>query len=113
MTIHLKASATNNADWNMQIQVTDSDTGNLIDFTGASVRVQVKDASHCTKLDGSVDNGKVTIPSPGVIEWLFPETDMRTLCAGQYKIGGVYRLNDETISLFTGELAVSDGVARL
>lgn len=113
MGINIKATATNNADWNMQIQATDSDTGNLIDFTGAAVRVQVKDASGCLKLDGSIDNGKVTLPSAGVIEWLFPDDDMRGLCAGQYNMGGVYELNGEVVSLFTGELSVIDGVATL
>lgn len=113
MGINIKATATNNADWNMQIQATDAETGDLMDFTGASVEVEVKDSSNCRKLEASVSNGKITLPSPGIIEWLFPVTDMQCLCPGSYKIGGVYQLNGGTVSLFTGELAIIDGVATL
>lgn len=113
MAINLKATAYNNADWNMQLQVTDSGTGSLMDFTGASIEIAVKDANNCQKLCGTVDNGKVTLPSTGVIEWLFPVADMQGICAGQYKMGGVYQLNGETIALFTGELSVLDLVASL
>lgn len=113
MGINLKATASNNADWNMQLQVNDADSGALVDFTGAAIEVAVKDANNCAKLCGSVDNGKVTLPSTGIIEWLFPVSDMSGLCAGQYKMGGVYQLNGETISLFTGELSIIDGIASI
>lgn len=113
MGILLKATATNNADWNAQIQVTDDATETLVDFTGADVEIEVKDGSNCRKLQGSIENGKVTLPSAGIIEWLFPVSDMHGLCPGAYKIGGVYELNGATISLFTGELTVIDGIARI
>ena len=113
MGVTLKATAYNNADWNMQLQVNDADTGALMDFTGAAIEIAVKDVSNCQKLLGTVENGKITLPSTGIIEWLFPASDMMALCAGQYKMGGVYQLNGETIGLFTGELSVIDLVARL
>jgi hypothetical protein len=113
MGINLKATATNNADWNMQIEVKDADTGALVDFTGAVVEIEIKDANNCRKLCGSIDNGRVTLPSTGVIEWLFLASDMKCLCVGAYKMGGVYELGGATVSLFTGELTVIDGVARL
>lgn len=113
MGISIKATATNNADWNMQIQVNDADTDALVDFTGASIVVQVKDQNKCVVLDGSTANGKVTLPSTGVIEWLFPESEMDGLCVGSYKVGGVYELNDEVVSLFTGDLTIVDGIASI
>lgn len=113
MGISLKATATNNADWNMQIQATDADSGALMDFTGAVIEIEVKDSGNCRKLEASVANGKITLPSPGIIEWLFPVTDMQCLCPGAYRVGGVYQLNGETVSLFTGELSVIDGVAKI
>lgn len=113
MGIFLKATATNNADWNMQIQVNDADTGAAVDFTDAAIEVEVKDANHCRKIEGSIANGKVTLPSIGVVEWLFPVSDMQGLCPGSYSMGGVYQLNGATVSLFTGELTVIDGVARI
>lgn len=113
MGINLKATATNNADWNMKLQVTDAETGAAVDFSDADIEVEVKDASGCLKLQGSISNGMVTLPDVGVIEWNFPVTEMQNLCPGSYKMGAVYELGGATISLFTGDLTVIDGVARL
>ncbi len=113
MGISLNATATNNADWNMQIHVTDADSGVPVDFTGATIEIEVKDANGCRKLEGSVADGRVTLPDTGVIEWLFPAASMEGLCPGSYNMGAVYQLNGATVSLFTGQLVVIDGVARI
>lgn len=113
MSIRIDSQATNNADWSQQIQVNDADTDDLIDFTGANIEIEVKDQAGCLLLTASTGNGKVTLPSTGVIQWTFPVADMTGLCVGTYRVGGVYELNDETVSLFTGTLQVIDGIARL
>lgn len=113
MGINLRATATNNADWIMRLQIADAETGSPIDFSGAAIEIEVKDARGCRMLHGSVSDGKVTLPEVGVIEWNFLVTDMQNLCPGSYKMGGVYELGGATISLFTGDLTVIDGVARL
>jgi hypothetical protein len=113
MSIKLSSSATNNADWKTQFQFNDADSGDLIDFTDATIEVEVRDADGCQRVEASTTNGLITIVSTGIFELDVPATTMETLCAGTYQIGGVYSLNDETISLFTGSLAVISGVARL
>lgn len=113
MPITLSSSATNNADWKTQFQFTDADSGELIDFTGAMIEIEVKDFDGCLLIEGTVDNGLIVIDSTGIFTLTVPASTMQNLCPGSYKIGGVYELNDETISLFTGTLSVVDGVARI
>jgi len=113
MSITLSSATTNNADWKTQFQFNDADTGDLIDFTGATIEVSVKDFDGCQKIEARTDNGLIVIVSTGIFEVDVPASTMASLCPGTYKIGGVYSLNDETISLFTGSLAVISGVAHL
>lgn len=113
MTITLNSSATNNADWKTQFQFTDAETGDLIDFTGASIEIDVKDFDGCKRISASTDNGKIAIISTGIFELDIPASEMQCLCPGSYQIGGVYSLNNETVSLFTGALSIVSGVARL
>jgi hypothetical protein len=114
MSINLNSAATNNADWKTQFQFNDAETGDLIDFTGANIEIDVKDFDGCRRIQASTGNGLVTIQS----NWhhrtrCSGATTMECLCPGTYQIGGVYSLNGETISLFTGSLAIVSGVARL
>jgi hypothetical protein len=112
MTIRLDSSTTNNADWKTQFQFTDGDTGDLIDFTGAYIEVEVKDQDRCRKIEATTSNGMIVIQSTGNFELTVPAATMKCLCPASYLIGGLYQLNGETISLFTGTLSVIDGVAR-
>lgn len=112
MAIRLDSSAANNADWKTQFEFTDAETGDVIDFTDASIEVEVRDQNRCKLIEATTGNGKITINSDGFLLSV-PASEMRCLCAGQYAIGGVYELNGETISLFTGTISVIDGVARL
>lgn len=113
MSIILNSAATNNADWKTQFQFTDGETGDLLDFTGATIEIEVKDQDHCRKIEATIDNGMITIVGPGTFELDVPASKMRCLCPGTYDLGGVYSLNDEIISLFTGSLSIISGVARL
>lgn len=112
MAIRLDSSTANNADWKTQFEFTDADTGTAIDFTGADIEVEVRDQNRCKIIEATTANGKITINADGFL-LLVPASEMKCLCAGQYAIGGVYELNGETISLFTGTISVIDGVARL
>lgn len=112
MAITLTSSATNNADWKTQFEFRDVESDDLIDFTGATIEVEVKDFDRCKRIEATTENGKITVNSAG-FELLVPASEMQKLCPGTYLIGGAYRLNGETISLFTGTLAVIDGVARI
>ena len=112
MAIRLDSSAANNADWKTQFEFTDADTNTVIDFTGATIEVDVRDQNRCKVIEATTDNGKITINTDGFLLTV-PASEMKCLCAGQYDLGGVYQLNGETISLFTGTMSIIDGVARL
>jgi hypothetical protein len=111
MPITLSSSATNNADWKTQFQFTDADSGELIDFTGAMIEIEVKDFDGSQKIEATTDNGKIVIQSTGIFELDIPASEMANLRPGSYKIGGRYVLSGETVSLFTGTISVIDGVA--
>lgn len=113
MTITLNSSATNNADWKTQFQFSDGETGDLIDFTDAVIEIDVRDSEGCRKIGASTTNGRIAIISTGIFELDIPASEMNCLCPGSYQVGGVYSLNGETISLFTGSLSIVSGVARL
>ncbi len=112
MGIILNSSAANNADWTTVFQFTDAETGDPLDFTGAHIEVEVKDFDRCKRIEASTTNGKIAITDLGTFELSVPYTEMKCLCAGAYNLGGLYQLNGETISLFTGTLTLIDGVAR-
>jgi hypothetical protein len=114
MALVLNASRTNTARWQTQMQFSDAETGELIDFTGASILIVVKDEAGNTKIEASTDNGKVSIVSTGVIEFDASLSDMGGLTPGSYPIGGVFWFgSDDPDQLFVGTLTVIDGVASL
>lgn len=103
----------NKADFIIDIGATDIDTGDDIDFTGASVSVVIRDENGCTKLTASTANGKVTMPSPIVVEAHFTPADMACLCPATYDIGAVYNLNGQTVQLMISSVAIYDGIASI
>lgn len=113
MGITLNSSATNNADWKTIFEFTDGDTGDLLDFTGAYIEVEVKDQDRCKKVEASTTNGMIVIQEAGTFELTIPADRMKCLCPASYLIGGLYQLNGETNALFTGTLSIIDGVARV
>lgn len=113
MPITLNSSQANNADWKTQFEFTDGETGDLIDFTGAVIDIEVRDLDGCLRISGSTGDGKISIVGAGVFELDIPASEMCRLLPGSYQIGAVYGLNGETISLFTGTLTITSGVARL
>lgn len=106
----ISAEGSNRADWTLLVSATDADTGEAIDFTGASVTVAVKDENGCQRLLATTSNGKVTLPTANAVQIAFTDDDMKTLCAATYLIGAVYTISAETNQLFTGTFNVFDGV---
>lgn len=114
MSIILNSAISNNADWQTQFQFSDAVTGDLLDFTGASIELEIRDQEwRGTRIIASTDNGLITIISLGIFEIAIPATQMECLCPSSYRMGAVYSLNGSTISLFTGSLTVIDGASRL
>lgn len=112
MACTFNASVLNSADFRPIFRFTDKETGELIDFTGAYIEVEVKDQDGCKKFEGTTTGGQVTILDAGRFQLVIPASTMQGLCPGQYKWGGLFSLNDEQDALFTGSLNVRDGVAK-
>jgi hypothetical protein len=108
MSITVNLSETSHRDWVYDFSVEDEDTGDAIDLTGAFIAIAITDADGCQRIYATTDNGKITIPSLGVVTLtiLYSETN---LCAGTYGIGGYYQLNGETLDLLEGSIAVRTG----
>lgn len=111
--ISVNLEASNKTDWIIYFQATAEDTGNAIDFTGASIVFNIRDQSGCQLLTATTGNGKITLPVVGTIQIQFTSSDMQMLCAGSYPVGCVYLLNSETTQLFIGSVSVYDGVAQI
>jgi hypothetical protein len=108
MGIAVSSTETSNRDWTYQFEVNDEDTGDAIDLTGAFIAIAITDADGCQKIYATTDNGKITIPSLGVVLLTIPYSETN-LCAGTYDIGGYYQLNGETLDLLEGSIAVRAG----
>lgn len=107
----------NTADWSFIITATDGDPssatyGQAIDFTGATVKLEVKDENNCSKLIATIGSG-ITQPDGFTLSVLFSAAQMEQLCAGSYKVGAVYSINGSINAIFTGQVSVYDGVAQL
>lgn len=112
MAFNTNFDQSDKADWIIQISATDSETGQAIDFTGASVLFAVKDENNCQRLSATIGSG-ITLVSSTVLEVHFTPAQVETLCPGSYKVGCVYQLNNEINQLLTGSVSVYDGVAQL
>ena len=104
----------NRADWLETIELIDDDTGQTItDLNGVSVKIEIRQLSGFYRaLVGSSDDGHVTFPGNGIIQWHFTRTEMSALVAGTYEIGITVTLNDFTEQELIGSLPVVDGVVR-
>ncbi len=102
----------NRADWIEAIEFTDDDDGDLIDLTGCSIIITVKDEDGCQVLNASTDDGSVVIVSTGIAEFTFSRANMTNLRADTYEVGGTLSRDGETMQFLIGQIPVVDGVVN-
>lgn len=103
--------ATTSADWAEAIELIDADTNLPLDVATATFKLQVDDRDGCGVLTASTEAGTIIQPEPGVVQWHFPLGSMGSLCRGStYSVGLTMTTADGTTQLFTGTLAIVDGV---
>lgn len=112
MACTFNATTLNSGDFRPIFTFKDKDSGELIDFTGAYIEIEVKDRDGCRRFEGTTDGGQIAILEVGRFQLVIPAATMQSLCAGQYNWGGLFALNDEQESLFTGTINVKDGIAK-
>lgn len=112
MACTINASTLNSGDFKPFFKFKDKETGELVDFTGAYIDIEIKDNRGCRVFEGTTDGGQITILDTGRFQLIVPASTMQKLCPGQYSWGGLFALNGEQEALFTGSFIVKDGVAK-
>lgn len=105
------APVSNADDWIDSFELTDAETGDLIDIsTATEIEINVRDRkSRTNRLSGSLTGGEITRPQTGIFQWSFDADEMATLCTGTYEV--VMRIEIDAIStaLVIGTLPVVNG----
>lgn len=109
------AAVSNRETWTFTVFLTDFDTDVVIDLTGASIDLAVKEQRTSTSLiTGSTSDGKIVISTPatgGSFVVTFPPSDMANLSAGMYDVGvRVQVAAGTTYQLLVATLPVVDGI---
>jgi hypothetical protein len=106
------APVTNADDWIDSFELTDAETGDLIDISGATeIEINVRERkSLANVLSGSLTGGEITRPETGVFQVAFSADDMGALDAGTYDV--IVRIVIDSIStplIAKGSIEVMNG----
>lgn len=105
------AAASNRADWKFTCELVDSDTGDDIDLTGATITIAVRPQDASLPILTGTTADKITITGTGTFDVAFTPADMHDLCAGSYDVGlTVLMASGTTYQLMSAVLPVIDGV---
>jgi hypothetical protein len=100
---------TNAADWIQSLEIRSTADNALVDLTGATIEVEIRDKAGCALLRGSTDDGIVSMPALGIVTWTFRVSSMRNLAPGLYCVFARITLGGDTTQLLALELPVHDG----
>lgn len=126
MFVVMFSQVSNSADWIDTVELTSEDDGQLIDLTGWTVTMQVRyGAANASSpqtyyagsfgnlgspvLVASTANGKLTVPSTGVIQWTFRASELSQVQAGFYDVGLTMTNGTETFQLILGQVPIVNG----
>jgi len=113
MAYSVNFQQSNVADWIFDVQATDADTGDAIDFSTAT-EISFVMSEHCwPKITASLSNGMITLPVPTTIEVSIPASALQCVRSGGYPVGMTYEVNGEIVQLLVGSVSIYDGLARL
>lgn len=104
------APVSNREDWIVQSPLIDED-GDEITLTDADIEVFVcrQGCPQTAVLTGTIDNGKVTLPTSTSFQWQFTPDDMGALCAGTYEVYLRVTLNDVTSQILACTVPIVEG----
>jgi hypothetical protein len=124
------STASNRADWQEAIVLTDEDTGDLIDISLCRITMTVRKLERNPNyrgdgfygsfygdalpvgvvLTGSTDTGEITLVDVGTFQWLFPASRMGCLRQGEYEIGVRISQDTRTMQLIVGVMTAIEGI---
>lgn len=116
----------NSADWIETIELVSADDDTPIDLTGCTITLQVWPQTNRGQgtglnyysgallnnsplLEASTTNGKLTVPSAGVIQWTFRVSEVSALQAGFYEVGLTIQKSPDTVQVLLGLLPIVNG----
>jgi len=104
----------NRATWRDIIEISDSETGDLIDLTDARITMTIRDQNGGQRLTASTDEGSINVIELGRAEFSFTKDQMGGLRTGSYSIGArVQREPDGDVEqLLEGSVYIFEGVDR-
>lgn len=108
----LRFSATDSADWAVAVEMINDNTGLGYDEADETAfEIAVTDRQGARVLGGTTEDGVITRPALNQIQWKFSAAQMGGLCAGTtYNVGCVATDDGGSVQIFTGTLALLDGV---
>jgi hypothetical protein len=113
MAANTDFTASNKADFIIDISATDATTGADVNFTGAAVAIALSEMDTCcTRFNATIGNG-ITQPDALTLELTIPATVMASLKPGSYQIDGIFRLSGSTSDLIIGTISVYNVAASL
>lgn len=100
------------SDWIEVVELTDIDSGEPVDFTGASFTVSLRRKGDSgPSATGTNSSGQVISPEAGIVHIQFMSGSLGNLDPGEYDIGLKIERDGFTESLIIGTLPVIDGIA--
>jgi hypothetical protein len=118
------STASNRADWQEAVVLTDEDTGELIDISLCRITLSVvkmarsrpddyggqNGYNNAVSLTGSTDTGEITLPDVGTFQWIFVADQMAGLPPGEYQIGVRITQDTRTVQLIIGTVNILEGI---
>lgn len=106
-------TVSNLATWRELVEVTDAETGELIDLVTDvdAISVTLRDPDNfSTALTASLGDGTVTVIDDGVLEFLFTAGQMDDLCPKTYEVGILVTIDEEVTQLLLGYVPIVRGL---
>jgi hypothetical protein len=100
------------SDWIEIVELSDIDSGDPVDFTGASFTVSLRRKGDSSpSVTGTNATSQVISPEAGIVHIQFMASSIDALDPGEYDIGLKIERDGFTESLIIGTLPVIDGIA--
>ena len=102
---------TTRSDWILPIEFKDSETGDLMDLTGVTFDVRLRENGGVTStITGSSAGGEITNPDTGVALITFLASALTSLEAVEYDVALTMYRDSYTETIILGTIPVLDGI---
>lgn len=103
----------NRASWTDVIELTDEDTGDLIDVsTGINeITVRLRDPeTRAEVLSKALSASEIVVISTGIVQFSFSSSEMGSLCPKTYELGCLVTSSEGIEQIFLGRVPVLEGL---